>query len=152
MININIFYLNFLCAPIEKGLAILFTLSRLFFVGISIPALIMENEISDRDVLIMPGYLIISVLNFFNLWSLFCCADEEEKECWKYTSDDACFCTLICFSGELCVSCDNGENYLNLFMLGVMLFLFFFRFYIWILVKCCGKKSIDIAFKYFVFL
>ena len=26
-------------------------------------------------------------------------------------------------------------------MLGIMLLLFFFRFYIWILVKCCGKRS-----------
>ena len=26
-------------------------------------------------------------------------------------------------------------------MFGVMLLLFFFRFYVWILVKCCGKRS-----------
>ena len=135
------------CAPIQKGLAIFFTLSRLFLIGISIAALSMENELKlkegqkseEREGLLF-GYLLISIFNFFTLWSTFCCVNEEEKECCQ-SSDDACCCACICLSGDLCISCDDGENNLNIFMLGVMLALFFFRFYIWILVKCCGKRS-----------
>ena len=136
------------CAPIQKGLAIFFTLSRLFLIGISIAAISMENELKlkegqkivDREGGLFFGYLFISILNFFTLWSTFCCVNEEEKECCK-SSDDACFCSCICLSGDLCISCDNEENNLNIFMFGIMLALFFFRFYIWILVKCCGKRS-----------
>ena len=136
------------CAPIQKGLAIFFTLSRLFLIGISIAALSMENELKlkegqksvDREGGFFFGYLFTSILNFFTLWSTFCCVNEEEKECCQ-SSDDACCCACICLSGDLCISCDDGENNLNIFMLGVMLALFFFRFYIWILVKCCGKRS-----------
>ena len=136
------------CAPIKKGLAIFFVLSRLFLIGISSAAIAMENELKlkkgqtfvDRKDGFFFGYLFISIFNFFTLWSTFCCVNEEEKECCQ-SSDDACFCACICFSGDLCISCDDGENNLNIFMLGIMLLLFFFRFYIWILVKCCGKRS-----------
>ena len=135
------------CAPIQKGLAIFFTLSRLFLIGISSAALSMENELklkegqkSEKREGLLFGYLFISIFNFFTLWSTFCCVNEEEKECCQ-SSDDACCCACICLSGDLCISCDDGENNLNIFMLGVMLALFFFRFYIWILVKCCGKRS-----------
>ena len=137
------------CAPINKGLAIFFTLSRLFFVGISTAALIQENELHlkpEQKIVnsrgnggLFVGYLIYAIINFFTLWSTFCCVNEEEKECCKY-SDDTC-CTCICFSGQLCFFCDLGDDNLNFLMCGVMLFLFFFRFYVWILVKCCGKRS-----------
>jgi hypothetical protein len=136
------------CAPIQKRLAIFFILSRLFLIGISVAALSMANEVKlkegqtivDNKEGLFFGYLFISIFNFFTLWSTFCCVNEEEKECCQ-SSDDACWCACICFSEDLCISCDDGENNLNIFMLGIMLALFFFRFYIWILVKCCGKRS-----------
>ena len=37
------------CAPIQKGLAIFFTLSRLFLIGISIAAISMENELKLKE-------------------------------------------------------------------------------------------------------
>ena len=132
------------CAPIEKKLAILFTLSRLAFIILGIVAITTESEQElkedEEQNSIFGGFLFVSVLNFFSLWSTFCCVKEEEKECCQ-SYDDSCCCACTCFSADFCILADDGENNCNIFALTIMLFLLFFRFYIWILVKCCGKRS-----------
>lgn len=132
------------CAPIGKKLAILFTLSRLAFIILGIVAITTESEQElkedEEQNSIFGGFLFASVLNFFSLWSTFCCVKEEEKECCQ-SYDDSCCCACTCFSADFCILADDGENNCNIFALTIMLFLLFFRFYIWILVKCCGKRS-----------
>ena len=136
------------CAPIGKKLAILFTLSWLAFIILGIVAIVTESELGmeksekegEEENSFFAGFLIVSVLNFFSLWSTFCCVKEEEKECC-HSYDDSCCCACTCFSAEFCILAGNGKNDCNIITLTIMLFLCFFRFYIWILIKCCGKRS-----------
>ena len=137
------------CAPIGKKLAILFTLSRLAFIILGIVAIVTESELGmekseqqgEEENSIFAGFLVVGVWSFFSLWSTFCCVKEEEKECC-HSYDDSCCCACTCFSAEFCILAGNGNNDdCNIITLTIMLFVCFFRFYIWILIKCCGKRS-----------
>lgn len=134
------------CAQIEKGLAIFFTLSRIFFIILASIAIEKESKlekIKEDDQGSLFGVILgFSIFNFFTLWSTFCCVEKEEKECCQNCDDSSC-CALCWATGFICTS-TNDENYntnvgdiIALFLLGIGLF----KLYIMILVKCCGKRS-----------
>ena len=135
------------CAPIEKNLAIFFTLTRFAFIILSIVAiaLVPRNRKNEDQIF---GIFLCSILydfiNFISLWSTFCCVKEKEKECCSATDEGCCCCDCPCFTDELCFCCPAEED-INNDMGGIIaiLFLVFFylRCYVWILIKCCGKRS-----------
>ena len=135
------------CAPIEKGLATFFTLSRILFIVLAAIGIEKESKLEkikedDGQRSLTAVILAFSIFNFFTLWSTFCCVDKEEKECCQDCDDSGC-CALCCATGIACTSTDN-EDYNNnvggiivLLLLGIGLF----KLYIMILVKSCGKRS-----------
>ena len=135
------------CAPIEKNLAIFFTLTRFAFIILSIVgiALVPHNgKNKDQNFGIFLCSILYGIINFFSLWSTFCCVKEEEKECCSATDEGCCCCDCPCFTDELCFCCLAEEDINNDFsgIIAILFLVFFYlRCYAWILIKCCGKRS-----------
>ena len=89
-------------------------------------------------------YIFISIINIFILWFTCCCVKEEEKECCNGNEEGCCNCNCPCCSDNLWCACyteDSGNAGFNFAICIIFFAIFAVKFYVWLLVKCCGKRS-----------